>query len=135
MTNHIFVNMPVKDPKRSVEFFTKLGYTFNEQFTGENAATMIVAENVFVMFIVESFFKELSQLEIPDRKKYAHACIVLGAESREEVDKMVNLAVEAGGIARDDVQDQDFMYGHSFEDLDGHLWEVSWMDPAALQGS
>ncbi|MCF0057989.1 VOC family protein [Dyadobacter sp. CY356] len=133
MTNHIFVNMAVKDPARSEAFFTKLGYTFNAKFSSENAATMIIADNIYVMFIAESFFKELSQMEIPDTRKYAQSCIVLSAESREEVDKVVNLAVEAGGVARDDIQDQGFMYGHSFADLDGHLWEVSWMDPAAFQ--
>ncbi|WP_159468055.1 VOC family protein [Dyadobacter sp. 3J3] len=133
MTNRIFVNMPVKDPAKSEAFFSKLGYSFNAQFSSENAATMIIADNISVMFIKDSFFKELSQMEIPDLKKYCHAGVVLSAESREEVDKVVNLAVEAGGIARDDIQDQGFMYGHSFADLDGHLWEVSWMDPAAFQ--
>lgn len=134
MTNHIFVNLPVKDVDKSVAFFTKLGYTFNAQFSSEKGATMNIADNIFVMFSEASFFKELSQKEIPDTNKYAQVGIVLSAESREEVDKVVNLAVEAGGVARDDIQDQEFMYGHSFADLDGHLWEVSWMDPAAFQG-
>ena len=128
----IFINMPVKDPGKSRAFFAKLGYTFNEQFSSENGVTMIIADNILVMFSVESLFKELSQKEIPDMEKYSHAGIILEAESREEVDKMVDLAVEAGGIARDDIQDQEFMYGHSFQDLDGHLWEVTWMDPAGF---
>jgi len=134
MKSNIFINLPVKDLNKSRAFFTKLGYAFNEQFSYENAATMIIADNIFVMFTVESFFKELSQKEIPDMEKYVHSCIILEAESREEVDKVVDLAVEAGGVARDDIQDQEFMYGHSFKDLDGHLWEVTWMDPAAFAG-
>ena len=134
MKSNIFINLPVKDLNKSRAFFTKLGYAFNEQFSYENAATMIIADNIFVMFTVESFFKELSQKEIPDMEKYVHSCIILEAESREEVDKVVDLAVEAGGVARDDIQDQEFMYGHSFKDLDGHLWEVTWMDPAVFAG-
>lgn len=133
MKNQIFVNLPVKDLQKTTAFFTKLGYAFNTQFTDENATTMIIADNIFVMFLVEPFFKQMSQKEIPDMEKYSHAGIVLAAESREEVDKVVDLAVEAGGIARDDVQDHGFMYGHSFADPDGHLWEVMWMDPAMIQ--
>jgi len=130
----IFVNLPVKNLERTVTFFTKLGYKFNQEFSDANGTTMIIADNIFVMFAVDTFFKELSQKEIPDPEKYAQCGIVLMAESRAEVDQLVNMAVEAGGIARDDFQDQEFMYGHSFQDLDGHLWEVSWIDPDAFAG-
>jgi predicted lactoylglutathione lyase len=134
MATKIFVNLPVKDLNKAVTFFTKLGYTFNAQFTDENATCMIISEDIFVMLLVEPFFKGFTKKDIPDAKTNAQSIIALSAESREEVDKLINLALEAGGTAPMAVQDQGFMYSHGFEDLDGHLWEVMWMDPAAIQG-
>lgn len=134
MATKIFVNLPVKDLDKSIAFFTKLGYTFNAQFTNENATCMIISEDIFVMLLVEPFFKGFTKKEIPDTQKYAQAIVCLSAEGREEVDKLVSLALEAGGTAPNPVQDQGFMYGHGFQDLDGHLWEVMWMDPAMVQG-
>ncbi len=96
--NQIFANLPVKDLNRTVEFFTKLGFKFNPHFTDENATGMIVADNIFVMLLVEKFFKTFTKKEICDAKKSTEVLIALSAESKEKVDEMINLDLEAGGI-------------------------------------
>lgn len=128
MATKIFVNLPVKDLNKTVEFFTKLGFTFNQQFTNENATCMIVGEDISIMLLVETFFKQFTKKEIADATKTTEAIICLSAESREKVDEMVNKAVEAGATTPNEKQDHGFMYGWGFEDLDGHLWEVMWMN-------
>jgi uncharacterized protein len=133
MARKIFVNLPVKDPNKSKEFFSQLGFTFNQQFTNEKAASMVISDDIFVMLLVEDFFKTFTKKEVADAAKSTEAIICLSAESREEVDEMVSRAIAAGGSAPNDKQEYDFMYGHGFQDLDGHLWEVAWMDPATIQ--
>jgi predicted lactoylglutathione lyase len=133
MATKIFVNLPVKNLDHSVAFFTKLGFTFNPQFTNEQATCMIVSEDIFVMLLVEDFFKTFTKKEISDATKTTEVLLGLSADSREQVDEMVNKAVKAGGKTPNDKQDQGFMYGWGFEDLDGHLWEVFYMDPSAVQ--
>lgn len=135
MATKIFVNLPVKNLNNSIEFFTKLGFGFNQQFTNEQATCMIVGEDIFVMLLVEPFFKSFIKKEIADATKSTEVLLCLSAESREEVDEMVKKAIDAGGSAPNDKQDQGFMYGHGFQDLDGHLWEIMWMDPAAINPS
>lgn len=132
MATKIFVNLPVKDLKKSVAFFTALGYTFNPQFTDENATCMIVTEDIFVMLLVEEYFKTFTKKEIVDARKSTEVLICLSAESREAVDEAVSKAVKAGGTIPREAQDHGFMYGHSFEDLDGHIWELMYMDPSAI---
>lgn len=128
MATQIFVNLPVADLNRSVEFFTKLGYTFNPQFTNDDATCMIVSDNIFVMLLVRKFYQTFTEKEIVDAFK-ANECInCLGLESRAAVDDLVNKAVAAGGRATKQ-QDHGFMYSWGYEDLDGHLWEVVWMAP------
>lgn len=128
MATQIFVNLPVADLNRSVEFFTKLGYTFNPQFTNDDATCMIVGDNIFVMLLVRKFYQTFTEKEIVDAFK-ANECInCLGLESRAAVDDLVNKAVAAGGRATKQ-QDHGFMYSWGYEDLDGHLWEVVWMAP------
>ncbi|MDQ6477530.1 VOC family protein [Dyadobacter sp. LHD-138] len=134
MATKIFVNLPVKDLNKSVTFFTKLGFSFNAQFTDENATCMVISEDIFVMLLVEPFFKNFTKKEIADARKTTESIICLSAENRAEVDEMVSRALAAGGTAPNEKQDQGYMYGHGFEDIDGHLWEVMWMDPAAVQG-
>jgi len=134
MPTKIFVNLPVKDLNRSIEFFTKLGFKFNPQFTDENATCMIVGEDIFVMLLVENFFKTFTKKEIADATKSTEAIIALSADSREQVDEMINKAIKAGGKTPKEKQDQGWMYEQGFQDLDGHLWEMIWMDPAAIQG-
>ena len=132
MATQIFVNLPVKDLDKSVTFFTKLGYTFNPQFTDENATCMIISETIYVMLLVEKFFKTFTPKEIADTTKSVESIICLSADSREEVDALISKAVEAGGTTYKEPQDHGFMYGHSYQDLDGHLWEVMYMDMEAF---
>lgn len=136
MITKIFVNLPVKDLNKTVEFFTKLGFTFNPQFTDENATCMIVGENMFVMLLVEKFFKTFTKKEITDSTKNTEAIVALSAQSREEVDQMMNKVVEAGGKESGAPQQQEdyaWMYGRYFEDLNGHLWHIFYMDESAMK--
>ena len=132
MATKIFVNLPVKDLNKSVEFFTKIGFGFNQQFTDENATSMVISDDIYVMLLVESYFKTFTKKEIADAKKTTEVIICLSADSKEAVDDMVSKAIAAGGATYNDKQDHGFMYVNSFQDLDGHLWEVMWMDPAAV---
>jgi uncharacterized protein len=133
MSTQIFVNLPVKDLDKSVEFFTKLGYKFNQQFTDENATCMLVGENIFVMLLVEEYFKTFTPKEICDTSKCAEVLIALSFESRAEVDEMVAKAIAAGGTTYKEPQDHGFMYQHGFQDLDGHIWEIFFMDSSAVE--
>ena len=128
MTTKIFVNLPVKDLGKTVNFFIKLGFKFNPKFTDENATCMIVTEDILVMLLVEKFFKIFTKKEICDTARNTEVIIALSAESKEKVDEMINKAVEAGGKESREVQDEGWMYGRGFEDIDGHLWEVVFMN-------
>ena len=130
----IFVNLPVRDLKRSVDFFTKLGFAFNPQFTDDKATCMILSEEAFVMLLVEERFKDFTKKEICDTSTRTEGIFALSCESRAEVDEMVKTAVESGGSRALDPMDHGFMYGWSFYDPDGHHWEVVWMDPSAVAG-
>ncbi len=132
MATKIFVNLPVKDLNRSVEFFTKLGYKFNAQFTNEFATSMIISDDIYVMLLTESFFQNFTKKEIVDATKSVEAIICLSAESREAVDALVKKAVDAGGTTPSPVQDHGWMYQHGYQDIDGHLWEIAFMDLSAM---
>ncbi len=127
----LFVNLSVKDLERSKAFFTKLGFTFNPQFTDEKAACMVVSEEAFVMLLTEPFFRGFTRREIADTSRQTEGLFALSCESRAEVNDLVRIAVENGGSHAMDAQDHGFMYGWSFYDPDGHHWEVMWMDPKA----
>lgn len=129
----MFVNLPVKDLKRSVEFFTKLGYTFNPQFTNENATCMVIGDNIFAMLLVEKFFKTFTPKPIADARTTTEALVALSAESRDAVNQIVERALAAGARRYKEPEDHGFMYAWGFEDLDGHIWEHFWMDPAHVQ--
>lgn len=129
MSTQIYVNLPVKNLDNSVGFFTKLGFTFNPQFTDETATCMIVGENIFVMLLTEARFKTFTPKPICDARKSTEVLVALSRASREDVDAIVRKAVAAGGSTYNDPQDRDFMYGHGFQDLDGHIWEVFFMEP------
>jgi uncharacterized protein len=133
MTTQIFVNLPVKDLNETVDFFTKLGFAFNTQFTDENATCMIVNSDIFVMLLVEKFFKTFTKKELCDTTKDTEVIVALSTESREKVDQMINKVIEAGGKEHSKPQDHGWMYGRSFEDINGHLWEVIYMDKNALK--
>ena len=133
MITKFFVNLPVKDLNKTVEFFTKLGFTFNPQFTDENATCMIVGNDIFVMLLVEKFFKTFTKKEISDVSKNTEVIVAVSTQSREEVDQMMEKVVGAGGKESRDPQDHGWMYGRSFEDIDGHLWEIFYMDESAMK--
>jgi uncharacterized protein len=129
----IFVNLPVKDLNNTIDFFTKLGFKFNPQFTDENATCMIVGEDIFVMLLVEKFFKTFTKKEICDTSKDTEVIVALSVESREKVDQMINKALESGGKESSEPQDHGWMYGRSFEDINKHLWEIIYMDESAVK--
>ena len=133
MATKIFVNLPVKDLSKSMEFFTKLDFTFNPQFTDETAACMIVTDDIFVMLLTEEKFKSFTPKAICDATKSTEVLVCLALESRGKVDEMVRTAVAAGGTTYNDPQAYGFMYGHGFQDLDGHIWEVIYMEPSAIR--
>ncbi|PVC70393.1 VOC family protein [Streptomyces sp. CS081A] len=132
----IFVNLPVKDLDASKAFFEKLGYSFNPQFSDDTAACLVISDTIFAMLLTEKKFKEFTApgKEISDATKATEVLITLSAESREKADELADAALAAGGTLAKDPMDMGFMYGRSFTDLDGHHWEVFWMDPAASQG-
>jgi uncharacterized protein len=133
MSTQIFVNLPVKDLNKSVEFFTKLGYEFNPKFTDENATCMIVSENIFVMLLVEKFFKTFVPKEICDTTKSVEVLVALSFESRAAVDEIVRKAIAAGGSTYKEPIDMGFMYQHGFQDLDGHIWEIFFMEASEIK--
>ena len=132
MNQHIFVNLPVKDLPRAKEFYSALGYRINLQFTNEQAACIVISEHIHVMLLVEDYFKSFTERPIASAHDAAQVINCLSCESRQEVDEIVAKALAAGGKASREPQDLGFMYNHSFADLDGHLWEFVYMDPAAV---
>jgi predicted lactoylglutathione lyase len=136
MSTRIFVNLPVQNLDRAVGFFAKLGYTFNPQFTNENATCMVIAEDsIYAMLLVEKYFKTFTPKPVSDAKKSTEMLVALSLDSREAVDKLVKTALEAGARRYAEPKDLGFMYQWGFEDLDGHIWEYFWMDPAHVQKS
>jgi predicted lactoylglutathione lyase len=134
-TSHkLFVNIPVSDIQRSITFFESLGFAFNPQFTDATSTCMLVGEDAYFMLLNTERFTGFAKGPIGDPRQQTSALFALSVESREEVDAMVQQAVTAGGIPATDKQDHGFMYGWGFTDLDGHRFEVFWMDPKALQG-
>ena len=130
----LFVNIPVANVQRSIVFFEELGFTFNTQFTDASATSMLVGEDAYFMLLESERFKGFSKRSIGDRSKETNALFAISVRSREEVDDLVAKAVSAGGSHAGDPQDHGFMYGRSFYDLDGHHWEVFWMDPSFVRG-
>jgi len=135
MATQIFVNLPVRNLNKSIEFFTQLGYMFNPQFTDETATCMIVSNDIFVMLLTEAKFKMFTPKPICDATLSTEVLICLSCESRAEVDEMVKKAVAAGGTTYNEPQDHGFMYAHGYQDLDGHIWELIYMEPGAINQS
>jgi predicted lactoylglutathione lyase len=132
MGRKIFVNLPIKDLQRSRAFFDALGFSFNPQFSNDQGACMVVSEDIYVMLLVEPFFQTFIKKPIADATKSTEVLVCLSCEGREEVDTLVRKARAAGGTVPNAPQDHGFMYGHGFDDLDGHVWELAWMDPSAV---
>jgi len=132
MKNQIFVNLPVRDLDKSRTFFSSLGFGFNPQFSGENAACMVIAEgSIQVMLMPEAFFRSLIDKPVVQAKEANEVIVCLSCDSREEVDSLIAKAIAAGGRSPHPPEDHGFMYDQGFEDLDGHLWNLVWMAPQA----
>jgi len=134
MTQMIFVNLPVKSIDASVAFFEALGFSFNPRFTDETATCMVISDTIFAMLLTHEKFASFAPKPIADTSKAIEVLTCLSRESRADVDAMIKAAVAAGGTTYKEPMDYGFMYGHGFQDLDGHVWELMWMDPAAAQG-
>jgi uncharacterized protein len=128
MSRKIFVNLPVKDLNRSVEFFTKLGYSFNQDFTDETSTCMVVSDDIFIMLLTEAKFKSFTPNSICDATQQSEVLVCLSMDSREAIDKTVKTAIAQGAKTFSEPQDHGFMYFHSFQDLDGHIWELMFME-------
>lgn len=126
----IFVNLPVADLRRSIAFFTRLGFSFDEKFTDDTATCMIVGDNIFVMLLTHDKFRSFTPRPICDARAATEVLVCLSRDSREAVDAMVHGAVAAGGATYSEPQDHGFMYGHGFQDPDGHIWELIHIQPA-----
>jgi uncharacterized protein len=132
MNRQIYVNLPVRDLERSKSFFAALGYSFNPQFTDEKAACMVVGENIYVMLLSQPFFAGFTTKPVVNAREGTEVLVCLSCESRDEVDELVKKAWAAGGTVPRTAVDHGFMYQHGFEDPDGHIWELTYMDEAAF---
>jgi Predicted lactoylglutathione lyase len=133
-SKQIYVNLHVKDVKRSMAFFTGLGFEFDLRFTDEKqAACLVIGENIYVMLLQEEYLKTFTKREVVDTEKYAQLTIALAADSREKVDEIVNKAVSLGGKLYTDPMDHGFMYQWGFQDPDGHVWEIGYMDMSVFE--
>ena len=130
----IFLNLPVNDLDASKKFFTELGYSINEQFSDDTTASVVISETIVAMVHTHEKYAQFTKKQIADATKTSEVLIALSSESREKVDELVDKAVAAGGSVSGETQDHGFMYGRAFDDLDGHTWEVVWMDPSAIEG-
>lgn len=129
MTKQIFVNLPVKDLKKSIDFFTQIGYTFNPKFSDDTGTCMIISDTIFVMLLTEAKFKEFTKKQLADAHKTTEIIIALNADNKDAVDEIVNKAITAGGTTyAEPTTHGDWMYQRSFADLDGHQWEYFFMD-------
>ncbi|MGX9135144.1 VOC family protein [Rummeliibacillus sp. JY-2-4R] len=131
-SENIFINLSVKDLNRSTSFFKELGFEFNPQFSDETAACMIVSNHIFVMLMIEERFKGFTKREVVDTSSTSEAIFCLSAKNREQVDEMVNKALASGGSNYSDPQDHEFMYVWGYRDIDGHIWEIAYMDESAF---
>ena len=135
MATQIFVNLPVKSLDQAKGFFSALGYTFNPQFTNQNGACMVVSEgHTYVMLLAEPFFQTFTPKPVADARQSTEVLVCLSCDSRAALDETVRKAVAAGATTPRPPQDHGFMYQHGFEDLDGHLWELVYMEPNAMSG-
>ncbi|MEV0529184.1 VOC family protein [Streptomyces sp. NPDC050439] len=129
----IFVNLAVNDVDSSKKFFTDLGYTINPQFTTDDCACVVISDTIIAMLLSKKHYQQFTEKQIADARTTSETLLCLSAESREKVDELVDKAVAAGGTAGK-TQDFGMMYGRAFDDLDGHTWEIMWMDQSEVQG-
>ncbi len=133
MSTKIFVNLPVKDLNKSMAFFKSLGWSFNPQFTDDTAACMVISDDIYSMLLTHEYFKTFTPKTIADAHTTSEALIALSFDSKEKVNEIVDAALAAGATATREPQDHGFMFVRPFNDLDGHVWEIFWMDPKAVQ--
>lgn len=134
MARMIFVNLPVKDVETTKGFFGKLGFSTNPAFSDEKTACLVISDTIFAMLMTEERFKDFTKKDVADAARTTEVILALSADSREEVDRLADAALASGGSPAGETQELGFMYGRSFQDPDGHIWEVIWMDEAAAQG-
>lgn len=134
MARMIFVNLPVKDVETAKGFFGKLGFSTNPAFSDEKTACLVISDTIFAMLMTEERFKDFTKKDVADAARTTEVILALSADSREEVDRLADAALASGGSPAGETQELGFMYGRSFQDPDGHIWEVIWMDEAAAQG-
>lgn len=132
METKIFLNLPVKDLNRTVTFFTQLGFSFNPKFTSEKGACLIIGENINVMLLVEEFYKTFTKKQICNTATTSEVLISISVETRNEVDEIMEKVLKAGGTEYMKTQDYGFMYSRPFLDIDGHHWEVFFMDESKM---
>lgn len=128
MPTKVFINLPVKDLARSMDFFQNLGFSFNPQFSDEKAGCMVVSDSIFVMLLTETYFKTFIDTEVCNAHRSTEVLIALDAASADEVKQFINKAKSLGGKLYAEAKDHGFMYQHSFADLDGHKWEMAYVD-------
>ncbi|MEV2252563.1 VOC family protein [Streptomyces sp. NPDC050147] len=129
----IFVNLAVNDVDSSKKFFTELGYTINPQFSTDDCACVVISDTIVAMLLSKPRYQDFTKKQIADSTTTSETLLCLSAESREKVDELVDKAVAAGGT-EGKTQDFGMMYGRAFDDLDGHTWEIMWMDESEVQG-
>ncbi len=130
MATKIFINLPVKNLGKSISFFTNLGFTFNPQFTDEKAGCMVISENIFAMLLTELYFQTFTKKQVADAKATTEVLITLDADSKEGLQQLIEKAKGSGATIYNEPQDHGWMYQHGFADLDGHQWEIAYMDIA-----
>ncbi len=133
MDTKIFVNLPVKDLSRSMNFFKSLGFSFNQQFTDETAACMVISDDIYAMLLTHEKTKEFTRKEIADATKTTEVLVALSVENKDKVNELADSAIRSGGSKAREPEDYGFMFSRSFNDPDGHIWEVLWMDPGYVQ--
>jgi predicted lactoylglutathione lyase len=133
MARKIFVNLPVKDLNKSKQFFGALGFSFNAQFTNDEAACMVISDDIYAMLLTVPRFQDFTPGAVADAREATEVLVCLSCDSRAEVDELTSKAVANGGRTFKPPQDHGFMYGRSFQDPDGHVWELMWMDPSVVK--
>jgi len=133
MDTKIFVNLPVRDLHKSMDFFKKIGFSFNQQFTDETAACMVISDDIFAMLLTHDKAKEFTRKEIADATRTTEVLVTLTVENRDKVNELAEKAMSAGASKAREPEDFGYMYGRSFNDPDGHIWEVMWMDPKNIR--
>ena len=132
MPTIIFPNLPVKDLERSTAFYKQLGYEQNMDFSDENASCIVISDTIIMMLLKESYFSTFTSKQVTDATKQAEVILGLSMDSRDAVDEITTKAAAAGGVeAREAMEQEGFMYSRAFQDPDGHLWEVFYMEPGA----